>query len=124
MLVEAHAGESVVVPPRLHHAAINLGSTMLVLGDIVARRSVDDYAAIRAAGGMSCFVALDGSVKANRAYTRVPPLTRVRAPDWSDAPRSPLLAQLLSDPSSFEWLSETDRFARRFPRLAASYGYG
>ena len=122
VLVEAHAGESVVIPPRLHHAAVNLGSTMLVLGDMVARRSQDDYASIRAARGMSFYVALDGSVHPNPAYAGAPSLTRVRAPDWSDAPRGPLLTRLRADPSAFDWLSETGLFARLFPTLAASYG--
>lgn len=124
VLIEADVGESVVIPPLLHHAAVNLGSTMLVLGDVVARSAQDDYGPVKGARGMSYYLGTDGGARPNPAYSVVPPLVRIPAAEWSDAPRSPLYLKLLSEPSSFKWLSETDRFPDCFPQLWVRYGNG
>ncbi len=122
VVIEAEAGDTVVIPPRLHHAAVNLGSSTLVLGDLVARAARDDYGRIKDARGMSHYLATDGSARANPAYASVPHLERVRAAEWSDAPRGPLYGRLVAEPEQFDWLSETELFPDRFPRLWRKYG--
>ena len=124
VLIEADAGDSVVIPPLLHHAAVNLGSTMLVLGDMVARSAQDDYGSLKEARGMAHYIATDGGARPNPAYSAVPRLTRLRAAEWSDAPRGPLYMKLLAEPSSFEWLFKTERFPDYFPQLLVRHGNG
>ena len=121
VLIEAEAGETVVIPPGLHHATINLGSTTLVLGDVVARSADDDYALVKRARGMAYYLGADGTARPNPTYLDVPSLECVPAAEWSDAPGIPLYMRLLSEPASLDWLSETERFPSRFPELSARY---
>ena len=108
-LITARAGETVVIPPRLHHAVVNLGPGMLVVGDIVSRASLDEYGLLRAARGMAYYVGVDGRAVPNAAYAQVPPLARIEAADWSRAAPGPLYEMLIEHPADLEWLSETDR---------------
>lgn len=121
VLVQAGPGETVAVPPGLHHATINLGATMLVLGDVVARAAEDDYALIKAAHGMCHYIGSDRT-RPNPSYQHVPSLVRVTAVEWSEPIQGPLFSAALQDPAAFGWLWDPRGFAERFPSLAARHG--
>jgi glucose-6-phosphate isomerase len=123
-LIEAHPGEAVVLPPRLHHASINLGTSMLVLADVNARASEETYADLRTAGGMAYFIDTTGRAVENPAYGRVPPLQRLTAEDWLASDLGPLYANLVSRPSEFDWLCSEEGFWEQFPEAAAILGKG
>lgn len=124
VLVEARIGQTVVIPPQAHHAVVNLGSAMLVLGDVVARSAQDEYESLRAARGMAYYLTVDGRAVPNPSYKDLPQLTRVRADEWSDASAGPLYAKLVERPADFAWLSQTGLFSSRFPELWHRYGAG
>jgi oxalate decarboxylase/phosphoglucose isomerase-like protein (cupin superfamily) len=118
VLVEAGPGETVVIPPRFHHATINLGSSMLVVEDLVARQAKDDYALVKTARGMSWYIGTD-EIRPNPAYESVPLLKRVPAAEWSEPQRTALSATLHEDSLAFGWLTDGDRFVDHFPELWA-----
>jgi oxalate decarboxylase/phosphoglucose isomerase-like protein (cupin superfamily) len=123
-LIQAGPGETVVLPPRLHHASINLGDSMLVLADANARASNEMYEDLRDAGGMGYFIDIEGHAVANPAYDRVPPLRRLDARDWLESDLGPLYADLVSRPASFDWLCGEEGFWERFPQAATILGEG
>lgn len=110
-LITASAGDTVVIPPGLHHVTINLGDTALVVGDLVARASDDDYRHLREAQGMAYFVGQHGSVVPNRRYVDPPALVWVAAASWSRAPRGPIYGLLVNDPGALAWLWRPDLIA-------------
>jgi glucose-6-phosphate isomerase len=103
-MITASAGDTVVIPPGLHHATINLGASTLVVCDLVARSSDDDYRHLREAHGMAYFVGQQGDVVPNRRYRDLPPLVWVAAASWSRAPQGPIYQLLVDDPDALAWL--------------------
>jgi hypothetical protein len=122
VLIEAGPGELVVIPPLLHHATINLGSSTLVVADVTCRAVVDEYAAIRAARGMAYYIALDGSAVPNEAYRSWPVLERTTAQDWAATTYGPLYPALVQRPSASAWVCEPDGFAALYPELSHLVG--
>ncbi len=118
LLVEAGVGEVVVLPPGIYHATLNLGSSMLVVADLVCRSATDEYATLRAAGGMAYGINVDGQVARNPKYLRVPRLQRVSAKAWDASLEGGLYERFVRDPGDFAWLCDPAAFAARFPELA------
>jgi glucose-6-phosphate isomerase, archaeal len=80
VLVDAEAGDVVVVPPGYGHVTIN--PTMdqtLHMANIVSGRFASDYRKYIAMKGAAYYEMADGSFVKNRAYGRVLPLRRVNA---------------------------------------------
>ena len=117
VLVEARAGETVVIPPLLHHVTISLGEDYLVTADAVCRASSDEYGGLSAAHGMAYFIATDGRVRRNPAYRSAPALVRVDAQAWSEPIGADLYGILVRAPDRLAWLCYPDAFAARFPAL-------
>lgn len=103
VLVEAAAGDAVVIPPQRYHVTINLGSTVLVVADAICRASEDEYSALRAAHGMAFLLAMSGDVVPNPSYRNVPELRRIEAREWSAGPPD-LYRSLARKRDSLAWL--------------------
>lgn len=103
VLIEAGAGESVVIPPLVHHVTINLGPTPLIVADAVCRESDDDYSAIRAAHGMAYLLGANGRAIPNPSYRALPELLRTRAQPWAGA-SDDVYRTLIREPDVLEWL--------------------
>ena len=116
-LIEASPGDTVIIPPLLHHVTINLGDVPLVVADVVCRASDDDYGQLRAAHGMAHYIGTDLQAIQNPRYAAVPPLTRVAAGRWSARQYLPVYATLTNDPAALSWLCSPDEFASEFPAL-------
>jgi oxalate decarboxylase/phosphoglucose isomerase-like protein (cupin superfamily) len=119
VLIDAHPGQCVVIPPSAHHVTVNCSPSMLVVANVIARGAQHDYSQMRAARGAAYYQRVDGEVLENPSYTGAPPLTRMSAADWSDATiLSPLYRGLIERPADFAWLSHPNGFASRFTELA------
>lgn len=103
-MITASAGDTVVIPPGLHHATINLGASSLVVCDVVARASDDDYRQLREAQGMAYYVRTDNNVVPNPRYANPPGLVRVTASTWSRSPAAPVYRILVDAPDTLAWL--------------------
>lgn len=115
ILVDANEGDVVAIPPGVFHATLNVGSTLLVVADLVCRRASDSYDTLRAAGGMAYGLDASGRDVPNAQYHRLPPLQRLSAQAWGGTLAGGLYERLLNDPGSFGWLCDRAAFALRFP---------
>lgn len=116
-LVEATAGQLVVLPPLLHHVTVNLGDGPLVVADVICRASEDDYGQLRAAHGMAHYISVDNRAVPNPAYRAVPPLERLTAEEWCGATVANVYQDLVDRPAGLAWLCSPAGFAARFPDL-------
>jgi len=103
-LIEASAGQVVLVPAGLHHSTLNLGSTRLVVADVICRHSSDEYEELEAAHGLAYYIRTDGDVEVNPRYRSVPDLERSIAGGHVPDVEGSLYAQLVERPASLEWL--------------------
>jgi oxalate decarboxylase/phosphoglucose isomerase-like protein (cupin superfamily) len=116
-LIDATEGETVVIPPLLHHITINLGEAPLVVADVVCRASDDDYRGLRAAHGMANYLRTDGAAIPNPSYRAAPSVERVSAAGWAAAPFSPLFDGLSASAGPPGWLCDGSRFVDVYPEL-------
>jgi glucose-6-phosphate isomerase, archaeal len=80
VLVEATAGDVVVVPPGYGHVTINPTTDQtLHMANIVSGKFASDYCKYVEGKGAAYYEMEDGSFMKNRTYGRVPPLRRVTA---------------------------------------------
>ena len=79
------------------------------------------YAQLRAAGGGPYLARPSGALEANPRWAQHPHLDLLTAAEWNGvAPLDrPLGRTLAVAPGTLAWLSDPDRFAARFPALAA-----
>lgn len=116
-LITASAGESVVIPPLLQHVTINLGATVLIVGDLVCREADDEYGHVRDAHGLAYYIRTDDRAVVNPSYRAVPALQHLDATGWSGHGPTFTNESLASGASEFEWLCSMDAFASAFPDL-------
>ena len=118
-LIEAEAGDCVVIPPAMQHLTVNRGNSMLVVADVIATVAQHNYAELDAARGAAYYQRVEGEVTRNPNYLRAAPVTRWSVSGWSDATADgPLYAGLVDRRDDFAWLARADGFAFRFPDLA------
>lgn len=117
VLVEAEAGDKLLIPPGYGHITINSGPGPLIMANLVASDFSPDYGPIRRLGG-GCYLPQrpsDGAAnaslptyRANARYGEVPPLRRGRA---AELPRSglergvPLYTAFAREPSRFQYVA-------------------
>jgi glucose-6-phosphate isomerase, archaeal len=79
-LIDAKAGDVVVVPPGYGHVTINpTEDETLHMANIVSGRFASDYRKYVEGKGAAYYEMADGSIVKNRAYGKVPSLRRVNA---------------------------------------------
>lgn len=80
VMVEARAGDVVVVPPGYGHVTINPSpDTTLQMANIVSGRFTSEYQKYVDGKGAAYYLMADGSVIRNRAYPKLPPLRKITA---------------------------------------------
>ncbi|MGE5590432.1 MAG: glucose-6-phosphate isomerase family protein [Bacillota bacterium] len=86
VLVQAEAGDKLLIPPGYGHISINPGPGPLIMANLVAADFAPNYGPIRALGG-GCYLAEQAEeaglplYRPNPRYGAVPPLRRARAAD-------------------------------------------
>ncbi len=83
MLIEARAGEKVIVPPNYGHVTINPSSSCLVMANWVERNFKSEYEQIREKQGAMYYETEEGWVK-NENYTHTPPMREHSPRDVAD----------------------------------------
>ncbi len=80
VLVDARAGDVVVVPPGYGHVTINPSADeVLCMANIVSSRFSSNYAKYVGGHGAMYYEMADGTICKNRSWKRLPPLRRVTA---------------------------------------------
>ncbi|MDI7274339.1 MAG: glucose-6-phosphate isomerase family protein [Anaerolineae bacterium] len=128
-LVEAKAGQKVILPPDLDHLTINPGPGPLLFTDVIALGVTADYERFRAARGAAYLEvegAEGGTLVPNPAYRSVPPLERLLPREYPDLALSegePLYTAFVrTRGEKWAFLTDPRRFWGSFPDLASGYG--
>lgn len=113
VLIEAEAGDKLLIPPGYGHVSINPGPGPLIMANLVASDFSPDYGPIRQLGG-GCYLAEqpegDGLpvYRPNPRYGQVPPLRRARAaslPAHGLQTGVPLYTAFSRDPARFQYVA-------------------
>ena len=110
LLVEAEAGDVVVIPPNHGHVTVVIGDTPLVMANWVAAGFDSLYAPYRNLGGAAFFVVSDGAdwkAIPNGQYGVLPALEHVRVSDlpcYGILTTAPIYSSFIKQPDSFQFL--------------------
>lgn len=120
VLVEAKAGDKVIVPPNYGHITINAGSEPLVMANWVERYFSSTYDPIRHYRGAAYYeIEEDGQpvFVDNAAYEVVPELRMVPPRDYPELGLlrgTPIYQCFLKDPHKFDFLVHPERYHQSF----------
>ena len=111
VLVEAHAGERVLIPPGRWHCMINPSNGPLVTSNLLWTGVVSDYHRARGRLGAAYFELDDGSFVINKSYGRVPELSRASPePSGNASGDPPLYSSFVESPQTFRFLKHPEEF--------------
>jgi len=102
--VRARPGDVVVIPPGYGHVTVNIGTSTLVMSNIIFRGSKSYYEPYEKLRGAAYYRLASGLVR-NEEYDEVP---EVRFEDPLRMSK-PVVLEFLEDESSFTWLRDTER---------------
>jgi glucose-6-phosphate isomerase len=113
-LLLAGAGEAILIPGELGHLTINVGAVPLVVGDLVAIASSNDYRPFQERRGAAWYVEPDSwspigiRVIPNSRYSTgpLPKVLRASSSAFSFANGPPLFRLAASHPAKFEFLTD------------------
>ncbi|MGI8477374.1 MAG: glucose-6-phosphate isomerase family protein [Thermomicrobiales bacterium] len=111
-LARCEPGDKIVIPPDCGHLTVNVGAGPLVVSDLVATASINDYGSYRSARGAACHVLRhpstpDGHTAApNPRYPGAPDAARRPGNRWSPflPDRGPLHTHAIQTPDAFAFL--------------------
>jgi glucose-6-phosphate isomerase len=111
IIVEARAGEKVVMPPNYGHITINPGPEVLVTSNWVCSDFSSYYESVEAARGGAYYCVADEhgqpSWAPNKEYLSVPPYRRMRpkdVPEWGLVAGQPVYTAFVEGPERFDFL--------------------
>lgn len=112
VLVEAAAGDIVVVEPSFGHVTINPGNEELMMANIVSSAFESDYGFFESHGGAAYYELPPGRLEKNPRYPAVPPLCRQNARDRKkEIPlRAPLYDLITGRDEALEFLNNPEQF--------------
>ncbi len=119
VVITAHPGDKVIMPPGYGHITINASDEYLVMSDLVAAANASEYGDIKRLQGGAYFHINAGSEAwvRNRKYTATPPRRRVTArnyPEFHLSSDEPMYQTLIDRPASFRFLTHPEECSFRF----------
>jgi glucose-6-phosphate isomerase, archaeal len=120
-IVVCDPGERILIPPGASHLTVNIGRDPLVVADLVAIASRNDYGEFRTRRGAAVHLVRDQeawSERINSAYDTVPAwrvLDGTRIGDFAPG-EGPLYADVVANPADYEYLTAP---APREPEMQA-----
>lgn len=114
ILVDARAGDQVLIPPEYGHISINTGTEPLVMANLVARDCQPDYGPIRQMAGACCYTVSAGGAPQlvlNAKYGTVPAPRQVELRNLAAfglGAQTPLFQRFDQAPERFRYLFEPD----------------
>lgn len=117
-IIEAHAGDKVIVPPNYGHATINIGETPLVMSNLGKRRYTSDYDPIRKKHGMM-YYEIGGKLIKNPNYEKIPKFRKKKP--TKKLGKEPLYTLALNHPQKFEFLKNPNVLKYRIISLVRPF---
>ncbi|MEM3047239.1 MAG: glucose-6-phosphate isomerase family protein [Candidatus Bathyarchaeia archaeon] len=112
LLVDAHRGEKLLIPPNYGHVAINPGAETLVMANLVSSRFESLYEPYRVKCGAAYYELADGRLIPNPRYGVLPPLRKARARDQeSRLPNVNIYRLFVEAPDSTAFLNKPSRLS-------------
>lgn len=105
-VIDASAGEAVLIPPNYGHVTANCGDDPLVLSNLVSTDFESIYSGYIRHRGAAYYLLVDGRLVPNPSYGRLP--KPVRAKDKLEI-KSGLYTDFVEDPESFSYLASPSR---------------
>jgi glucose-6-phosphate isomerase len=112
IIVEAKAGDKVVIPPHYGHVTINSGEDVLIMSNLVSTMFSSIYEPYERKKGAAYYITIDGVVK-NRNYEKLPYVRRAKPRETKSMgvmKDLPLHTSISEDRSRFEYLNNGDEF--------------
>jgi len=118
IVVEAGAGDKVLIPPNYGHITINRSRKTLRMANLVSRDFSSNYEPIREHHGGAYYLTERGFVR-NESYTRVPPIRHCPPTNTSLAHLSKQreIYALLRTPEVLGYLTRPQEYTELFERL-------
>jgi glucose-6-phosphate isomerase len=115
VVITAHPGDKVVMPPGYGHITINASDDYLVMSDLMAAANQSDYAEYRTRQGGAYYLIKERSEAwvRNRHYQDAPPLRRLRPRDYPEFGlyrSQPLYALLVDNPQALRFLTHPEEY--------------
>ncbi len=121
VLMEARAGDRVLIPPNFGHITINPGKEYLVMANWVAKEFSSDYAPIKEKGGGAYFEIKspeeDTEFVPNQKHNPLPSMTTwkpVEAKDLNILKDKPFYVAFLDNSDGFKYLAEPEKHKEKF----------
>lgn len=119
VVITAHPGDKVVMPPGYGHITINASSDYLVMTDMVAAANSSIYGDMKDLQGGAYYFITEGSEAwtKNPNYKSVKPLRRLPArnyPEFHLHSDQPMYKLILEKPEAFRFLTHPEEFDFRF----------
>lgn len=84
IIIEAQAGDVVLIPPNYGHVTVNADSEKLVMANWVSDAFDSDYEPVRCKSGLAYFITEDG-IAQNNSYSKMPPLSYGKPKSYPEA---------------------------------------
>jgi glucose-6-phosphate isomerase len=116
ILVEAKAGDKVLIPPGYGHITINPGPSILIMSNWVCSDFASVYGPIKEWGGAAYFEVADGKESQFIVNPRYQPTPRLSTRNVEDMPEfglvrgRPMYPEFLKAPEKFGFLPDPERF--------------
>ncbi len=123
LIVEAQAGQKVLMPPNYGHITINPGPEVLVTSNWVCSDFSSYYESVEAARGGAYYCVADDqgqpSFVPNKEYAAVPPYRRMKAkdvPEWGLVTGQPAYTAFVEGPDRFDFLARPQEYPNMLER--------
>lgn len=104
LVIEARAGEAVVIPPGYGHISINPSHLVLVMANLVSTSFESDYRIYENMRGGAYYEMASGECIRNPRYGPVPPIRWIKARQ-TDLGRIPIYS-MIGDPDALRYLED------------------
>lgn len=110
VLVEAKAGDKVVIPPNYGHITINPSNRVLRMSNFVSTRFSSIYDPIKKLGGAAYFELVGGKFVRNERYERVPELRFEKPFSMGFKRGEEMYGIIRKDPSKLDFLNNPQNY--------------
>jgi glucose-6-phosphate isomerase len=115
ILIEARAGDLVVIPPEYGHVSINPSGTTLVMANLVSTRFSSDYTEYERRRGAVYYEFPDRGFLKNMQYGIFPPIRSI-GPAGSGLSGQPIL-EMIGNEQAVRFLNEPQEFSTEFRKI-------
>ncbi|MEM2924490.1 MAG: glucose-6-phosphate isomerase family protein [Methanocellales archaeon] len=119
VLIEAEAGDKVIIPPNYGHITINPTKKTLKMANWVSRNFTSIYDPYRRMGGGAYFELTNGEFIKNKNYIQVPEIRFLKPANFSEfgLQKNKEIYGLIRNPEKLEFLNKPSQYKALFDRV-------